>query len=66
MSVTKPRPDALIATVVLLTGWVVSVGIRSWQGVEVNIGAEMGAAALAVGVVYRQVSRRRNDEDGEG
>lgn len=66
VAAVSKRPDAIIAVVIMLVGWVVSVGIRSWQHVDVPVVTEMGGVALAVAVVYGKISGRRDDgEDGQ-
>lgn len=66
MAAMSRRPDALIAVVIMLVGWVASVGIRSWQHMEVDIVAEATGVALAVAVVYGKMSGRGDDgEDGQ-
>lgn len=60
----KRAPDlALILTILLLVGWIVSVGLRSFNRDKVEIVPEMMGAAMAIGVIYSKVSRRRDDSD---
>ena len=60
----KDRPGPLIAVLIMLIGWVISVTIRSLQHVEVNVVAEMTGAALAVAVLYAKLGGRPPSDGG--
>lgn len=64
MTARIPQDLVLIAVVILLAGWVASVVIRLLEHTPVEVVAEMGGAAIAVGVIVdRLTGRRRNGSD---
>lgn len=65
MTATRPRLDgALVAVVILLAGWVLSVGVRAWNRVEVDIVAELAACSLAAGGLYARMKGKPPEDGG--
>jgi len=65
VAAVRPRLDgALITAVILMVGWVLSVGMRLWNRMEVDIVAELPVAALATGALYMKMSGKPPEDGG--
>lgn len=58
-----PRDLSIVVIVVMMVGWVVSVGIRSWQGAPVEVVAEMTGAAVACTVMWKALMGKGKGKD---